>query len=85
MTFLIAFDPFWVNIFIHHSCYTELCGYRICNLLYIICSLSGRHRNIKGLHSFLSYTICPIEVTAKQDRNVYGFYNFNYSIQRAGG
>lgn len=37
----------------------------------------------KGLHYFLSYTICPIEVTAKQDLDFYYFCSFNDSMQRA--
>lgn len=77
--------PPWVNIFIHHSsCYTKSCGYRTCNIFNITCSLPNRLKGMqKDLHCLLSYTICPIEVTAKQDWNFYYFCSFSDSMQRA--
>lgn len=37
----------------------------------------------KGLNCFLSYTICSIELTTKQDWDFYYFCNFNDSMQRS--
>lgn len=37
----------------------------------------------KGLNCYLSYTICSIELTTKQDWDFYYFYSFNDSMQIA--